>query len=287
MCADGLWSNEISPLGKPRFGGAKKKASPSTKPIVSYGIILYHWVVGTDPPVDSLDFPKRARTIENLRFLVYQRRDTYEYIDLLRGIWSSDKKLREMCMLLSAEEKQRLREYDFRALWDDLWTAHGSNIHLEGYDRAQRKYESIREKVLEYISITPPSYLSTPVVGPPWGFPKGKRNEREREVDCALREFREETRLSIDTVRILEGVPLLEEQYTARNQKSYHIYYFLAESTEQMPVRKYNTEGCIRPQAVSEEAADARWVTYQEACTLLDGRKSTILSNAIELILLR
>jgi 8-oxo-dGTP pyrophosphatase MutT (NUDIX family) len=185
-----------------------------------------------------------------------------------------------LCILLSTEEKVRIRTHTFRELWDDLWIAHGSNIHLDGYERTFKKFELARDKILEYIRISP----AIAVESPPWGFPKGKKNERETEIECAIREFGEETRLDTSKIRVHEEIPALIESYRGGNLKPYCIHYFIAETDELLPVKKYETEGCIRPYAVSEEAGDARWVTYAEACELLDPRKSLLLGKAIEII---
>jgi hypothetical protein len=162
-----------------------------------------------------------------------------------------------MCCSLTSEEKNRIRGHTFRELWDDLWIVHGSHIHLEGYERAFRKFEMARDTILSAInlevSVSPPF--------PPWGFPKGKKNSQEKELDCALREFSEETNL--DTLRIR----------------------FLAESTSELEIIRYRTPGgCIREWTISPESADLRWVTSAEAFDLLDMRKADILRKAEEFI---
>jgi 8-oxo-dGTP pyrophosphatase MutT (NUDIX family) len=39
-----------------------------------------------------------------------------------------------------------------------------------------------------------------------WEFPKGRKNYQERDIDCALREFEEETGISKENINIIENV---------------------------------------------------------------------------------
>ena len=36
---------------------------------------------------------------------------------------------------------------------------------------------------------------------PEWEFPKGRRNQQEKDLDCAKREFEEETGYNIDSIK--------------------------------------------------------------------------------------
>ena len=61
-----------------------------------------------------------------------------------------------------------------------------------------------------------------------WEFPKGRRNYHEKDLDCALREFEEETGLSRKDIKIVENVLPFEEIFLGSNHKSYKHKYFLA-----------------------------------------------------------
>jgi 8-oxo-dGTP pyrophosphatase MutT (NUDIX family) len=41
---------------------------------------------------------------------------------------------------------------------------------------------------------------------PEWGFPKGRRNYNEKDIDCALREFSEETGYSKYSLKNIENI---------------------------------------------------------------------------------
>ena len=65
-----------------------------------------------------------------------------------------------------------------------------------------------------------------------WEFPKGRRNYQEKDLDCAFREFEEETGISKSAINIIENVIPFEEIFIGTNHKSYKHKYFLAYSKE-------------------------------------------------------
>jgi ADP-ribose pyrophosphatase YjhB (NUDIX family) len=236
----------------------KRKTKP---PIASYGIILFCIVEKT---------PK---------FLIQQRRDSYEYMDILRGNWSNEIRLKELFSALSQEEKERLGKYSFTELWDDLWVVHGAGLHAEGLEKAKRKFSIIKEKYNLFVKNADNQCLE-----PPWGFPKGKKNKGEKEVDCAFREFEEETRLKKTDIKLCNGVGLFAEFYKGNNGKMYCTHYYLAEAEKMIDIERIDTPNCIRKSSVSDEVSDARWMTFEEASEKLASRRRNILKNIIHLI---
>ncbi|NDE19385.1 MAG: NUDIX hydrolase, partial [Alphaproteobacteria bacterium] len=65
-----------------------------------------------------------------------------------------------------------------------------------------------------------------------WEFPKGRRNQKEKDLDCSLREFEEETGISKNELTIVENVLPFEEIFIGSNHKSYKHKYFLAYMNE-------------------------------------------------------
>jgi 8-oxo-dGTP pyrophosphatase MutT (NUDIX family) len=60
-----------------------------------------------------------------------------------------------------------------------------------------------------------------------WEFPKGRRTNQEKDLDCALREFQEETGCLSEDITIIENVLPFEEIYVGSNHKSYKHKYFV------------------------------------------------------------
>lgn len=242
-----------------------KKKNVHSFPITSYGIILFH--------IDKETFEPK--------FLIYQRRDTYEYMDFLRGIWGNEKKLKDLFIAFSPSEKKRLREYTFDELWDDLWITKENKIHRDGYEKARKKYESVKGKISDLLD----SATQSTDKEPPWGFPKGKKNDysKESDKDCALREFEEETGLDISKIKFW-GKELYVEIYKGNNGKSYRTFYYLAETKTTLDIKRVLTPNCIRHDTVSDEAEDAIWVTLHEASFKLAARRQTILKKIVKTI---
>jgi 8-oxo-dGTP pyrophosphatase MutT (NUDIX family) len=88
-----------------------------------------------------------------------------------------------------------------------------------------------------------------------WEFPKGRRNYQEKDIDCALREFEEETGLSKNDIKIIENILPFEEIFLGSNHKSYKHKYFLA-YTENTNDNLYNYQ--------KTEVSKIEWKTLEE-----------------------
>lgn len=94
---------------------------------------------------------------------------------------------------------------------------------------------------------------------PEWGFPKGRRNPQEKDYECAMREFTEET--GISAYRHLHNIQNLmpyEEIFTGSNYKSYkHKYYvmFLNPNQYDIALDQYETS----------EVSQMAWKTIDQA----------------------
>jgi len=62
---------------------------------------------------------------------------------------------------------------------------------------------------------------------PEWGFPKGRRNTQEKDYDCALREFSEETGYPISILNNIRNIIPFEEIFIGSNYKVYRHKYYL------------------------------------------------------------
>ena len=60
-----------------------------------------------------------------------------------------------------------------------------------------------------------------------WGFPKGRRNYQEKDFECALREFSEETGYNYHHLKNIQNLMPFEEIFTGSNYKSYKHKYYL------------------------------------------------------------
>src|ERR1700752_2322297 len=111
----------------PRYHSSRKYYNRYFDPIVSYGTIIF-----------------RYSEYGEIEFLIYQRRDTFEYMDFLRGAWSDESKLPDLFASMSISERNRIDKYTFQELWDDLILDHDCKLYKDGYVRAKRKFEAIK-----------------------------------------------------------------------------------------------------------------------------------------------
>jgi len=64
-------------------------------------------------------------------------------------------------------------------------------------------------------------------IEPEWGFPKGRRNNYEKDYDCAIREFVEETGYPAHVLKNCQNIFPFDEIFMGSNYKSYKHRYFL------------------------------------------------------------
>lgn len=245
------------------------------EPIMSYGIIAYTGSGCTRSDLDNKS---------NIRFLLYQRRDTFEYIDFLRGLWKDEEQVREMISMMTPDERERLLNYNFEDLWKDLWADRelsGSPTMPPADISAYNKFMIISKKIPDIIATTQSRTKETL-----WGFPKGKKNNfSENEIDCALREFSEETKIQPSYITNIINTPFVEK-FQGSNGKIYSTLYYLCKCSSEAPKpEKLKTPHLIRKETLSEEALDAKWLTFTEACEKLNARRRCILSSARDYIL--
>ena len=184
-------------------------------PITSYGIIVFRF------------------SQEGIQFLMIRRKDSFGYIDFIRGKYSINNlaQLNTIIDEMSLDEKNRILTLPFETLWSEMWGE--SNIQYKNEEYSyKKKFDSIREGILvneklitikDIIGISKTRWKETE-----WEFPKGRRNQKEKDLDCALREFEEETGIPKNDIKIIENVLPFEEIFIGSNHKSYKHKYFLA-----------------------------------------------------------
>lgn len=228
-----------------------------SEPITSYGLILYSYDNKGEP-----------------LFLLYQRRDSFEYMDFLRGVWRNEGHLPALFANMTSSERERLREYTFDELWDDLWIIHDCKIYRDGYSRGKRKYDCIKNKIPYFLEST-----NCHIEEPPWGFPKGKKsNSNESNIECALREFQEETHILRKDINI-ENYQAISENFKGSNGRAYATHYFVASIPSIVYPDIISTPNGIRKEAVSEEASKIEWFKFEDALELLNPRRQSILQE--------
>lgn len=215
-------------------------------PINSYGIIAFTTTTPSQP-----------------QFLMIRRKDSFGYIDFIRGKYSpfNVPQLQKIVNEMSIDEKNGLidaatsttatLEQSFTILWQQLWGHHGGSSvggassslkwsratgtmrKSEEESTSFRKFETIINGVyFNGAKVTLQTLIQSSITlwnETEWEFPKGRRNTpKEKEIDCALREFEEETGIPKTSLQIIENLAPFEETFIGTNYKAYKHKYFLA-----------------------------------------------------------
>jgi 8-oxo-dGTP pyrophosphatase MutT (NUDIX family) len=185
-------------------------------PITSYGVIVCR------------------RNGQETQFLMIRRKDSFGYIDFMRGKYSlyNMDQIQNSIDEMSVFEKERLLTESFDNLWKLLW---GENCGIQYRNEeliSCKKFETLKSGVLinnEIITLADlVSRSKTRWCETEWEFPKGRRNYQEKDLDCALREFEEETGYCKKNISVVENILPFEEIFIGTNHKSYKHKYFLA-----------------------------------------------------------
>ena len=192
-------------------------------PITSYGVIAF-----------------RLSTKYGIQYLMIRRKDSFGYIDFIRGKYMQNnlEHLQIMFDEMSIDEREKLKKYDFETLWRMMWGIKDSTQLTNQYKgeefASQKKCEALKNGVPigkngEIITLDILiNNATTKWSETEWEFPKGRRNFQEKDLECALREFEEETGYSSRDIIVVENVLPFEEMFIGSNHKSYKHKYFLA-----------------------------------------------------------
>lgn len=183
-------------------------------PIISYGIIGY------------------IRDENIIKYLMVQKKDTIAFIEFIRGKYSHNN-LEYITKLLSnmtIGERHFISAGNFDALWSYLWKHYSNGAHLQYYNSSKSKMNKLLEGIDNNGSkITLIDMLSS-ITGnkdEPWEFPKGRTELDESPLDCAIREFTEETGFEINR-DIIDTSTEYVETYIGMNGTIYKTVYYLA-----------------------------------------------------------
>jgi ADP-ribose pyrophosphatase YjhB (NUDIX family) len=220
-------------------------------PITSIGIVVF-----------------RISKENNYEYLMIRRKDTLGYIDFMRGKYSVYNKEYIMNMLkqMTKEEKEVLNSNDFNAAWSRIWGINSiSNQYKSEESISRDKFQLLNNGIfnknifytLQTMIEESNNYDSWEE--PEWGFPKGRRNFQEKDFDCAIREFKEETGYNPNSLKNIKNIYPFEEIFTGSNYKSYKHKYYLAfldyetslntksfDSTEVSKMEWKSFEDCIK-----------------------------------------
>jgi 8-oxo-dGTP pyrophosphatase MutT (NUDIX family) len=178
-------------------------------PITSCGLLLLRG------PHEPLKLPIDPKVVS---VLMVRRKDSMSYMEFIRGKYdpTDTNYLKTMFSNMTADEQAILVKEDFDTLWTKLW-GQGRDTKSMEYEIAKENYNTLDRETL--VASYPSKYLE-----PEWGFPKGRRSKGESDLECAMREFFEETNVPPDAYEVLKDVWFTETFRATNNTMYRHIY---------------------------------------------------------------
>ena len=198
-----------------------------------------------------------------LQYLLIRRKHSLGFVEFMRGKYPVHNYtyLVNIFNEMSNEEKEKIKVLSFDKLWTYLW-GEQIGIQYRGEEKiSKEKFNLLKEGIENKDSYNLDKIInesSSQWEETEWGFPKGRRNYQEKDLNCALREFEEETGYLRSNVKLLQNIIPYEEIFTGSNMKSYKHRYFVGhidssikttyqyQETEVSDVKWMSVEQCIK-----------------------------------------
>ena len=217
-------------------------------PITSYGIILFR------------------KKNDCKQFLMIRSKDSFGYIDFIRGkyVQHNIDHLQNIFNEMSVLERENIRSFPFEILWKNMWGDMNIGAQYRNEElSSQKKFDTLKAGINvngENVSIEFLINSSTSKwIETEWEFPKGRRNIQEKDLECALREFEEETGYSRNQIKVVENLMPFEEIFIG----SYKHKYFLA-YMDQDHNQEANQVVDELPKFQLTEVSKLEWKTLEE-----------------------
>jgi 8-oxo-dGTP pyrophosphatase MutT (NUDIX family) len=176
---------------------------------------------------------------------------------------------------MTNEEKELLKTKEFEDIWFNVWGKTANFSHYKNEETiSKEKFYQMRHGInglytlADLVDASPTKWEE-----PEWGFPKGRRNYNETDLDCSVREFNEETGYNLNKISIVHNISPFEEIFCGSNYKSYKHKYFLT----QMEFEE--SEPAIQE---SNEISEIQWKSYADCIASIrcyNLEKKRLLSN--------
>jgi len=225
-------------------------------PITSIGIIAFR---KREKMVDKVDKDK-------FEYLMIQRVDSFGFVEFMRGKYSLQnyQYLKNIIDEMTLYEKQNILTKSFDELWTSLWGEY-SGIQYRGEEQVSKnKFLQLKTGVefggMKYSLESLIQSSTTNWETAEWGFPKGRRNHQEKDLECAFREFSEETGYDKQCLKQLLNVIPYEETFIGSNVKTYKNKYYLS---------FMNIDATQTNDYQKSEVKNMKWLSYSECMNMI------------------
>ena len=230
-------------------------------PITSIGVIAFKYINKVD-----------------IKYLMVKRRHTFGFMEFMKCKFIYNKQyLLNIVSEMTLDERDKSVNCSYEEISREIW---GRFQNISSYDPSCIKFNELRSGVNigDEIVTTQSLIDETTAVWsePEWGFPKGKRDNNEKDMSAGLREFYEETGVRRQNLNIMHNIAPIEEVFIGSNFKSYKTKYFLANLIAEPDTTFKSTE-----------IGGISWRSYEESLDLIryyNYEKRTILTNVNKLL---
>lgn len=185
-------------------------------------------------PVTSLGIILYRRVQSKIQYLIVCRKNTIGFVEFIRGKYAVNDEayIQQLFNVMTEKEIDMIVNQPFDQLWEFLWMdkqfKKESAKGKRDYKNAYAKHNKINnhDKIKEFITKKTQKYKEQE-----WGFPKGRRNYNESNYKAALREFSEETNISLQDISIYSESHVFDEIYRSYDNINYRNIYYIAEYT--------------------------------------------------------
>lgn len=217
-------------------------------------------------PIMSLGIILVKLEDNTLKYLLIQRRDTLGFVEFMRGKYNLEniKYIFKLFEIMTESERNKIMTSDFDTLWNNLWMNKNLKQYHNEYDTSKKKFTMIKNgnvmyenNIINFEYINKTSELKW--FEPEWGFPKGRRNLKETDLECAVREFEEETGFKKGEYTLININPI-EEIFSGTNSIRYkHIYYIAKTLMDKKLIIDKNNFNQV------SEISTIKWFNYEDA----------------------
>ena len=216
---------------------------------------LYH---RCKKPISSIGIIAFRNSKKGLEYLMICRKDSLGYVDFMRGKYPkfNESYIQNIINEMTIQEKNKLLNNNFEQLWEELWGTFPGPKYRGEEKKSSEKFQTIKERNLKELITKSKTNWKTPE----WGFPKGRRNYQENDLNCALREFQEETGYSKKQLNIINNLIPIEEIFLGSNMKSYKHKYFLAFiNKDTKPINNFQ----------QSEVSEVKWLILKDCLNII------------------
>jgi len=232
------------------------------EPVTSVGIITYKVIDG------------------QLKIIMIQRRNSMCYVEFLRGRYNYND-LDYVVLLLNGMTNKEVHDLitkTFEELWKDLWVNTSNKQYKNDLSNSKYKYDRLNLEELLKRKTEIYEY-------PEWGFPKGRRNFKETDIQCGIREFCEETGLVETNINIFKNIIPVREDFLGNNSVRYRHIYYIAKIKESEKDIELNVDINNPSQVV--EIGDIQWLSKEECLEKIrdsDSQRKVIINNVFNFL---